>query len=141
MSLKRAFMLGFLLAFIGQVATAQDDSAEPDEAKEQICVNTRIVRSFDALTDQYVYVKEGSDKHYLFTMRTRCLNLRDAMGIAFKESVGSRICADGFGEIVYRNRFGGRRLESCPIGTIDRVESKEDAAAIVAALTAKQDDE
>ena len=134
-------MLGFLLALVGQLATANEEATETDEAKERICVNTRIVRSFDALTDQYVYVKEGSDKHYLFTMRTRCLNLSDAIGITFKESVGSRICADGFGEIVYRDRLGGRRLASCPVGNIERVESKDDAKAIVAALTAKQDDE
>ena len=140
MSIKRAILLGLLLALVGQVATAQDEAVEAEESDERVCVNTRTVRSFDAITDQYVYVKEGSNKHYLFTMRTRCHNLRDAMGIAFKESVGSRVCADGFGEIVYRDRISGRRLESCSIDTIERVESKEDAEAIVAALTSKKDD-
>lgn len=140
MSMKRAIYLGLFLALIGQVATAQDETGETEDSNERICVNTRLVRSFDAISDRYVYVKEGGDKHYLFTMHTRCINLHNAMGIAFKESVGSRVCGDGFGEIVYRDRMGGRRLESCRIDTIERVESKEDAKAIVAALTSKKED-
>ena len=141
MGIKRAIVLGLLLALIGQAGAAQDETVAAEEDSERICVNTRIVRNFDAITDRYVYVKEGSDKHYLFTMRTRCHNLRDAMGIAFKQSVGSRVCGDGFAEIVYRDRFGGRRLQSCAIDSIERVESKEDAKAIVEALTAKKDDD
>jgi hypothetical protein len=55
------------------------------------------------------------------------------MGIAIKDST-NRVCSDGFGEIAYRDRMGGgRRLESCRIDTIERVESKDDAKAIVAA--------
>lgn len=140
MSMNRAIFLGLFLALISQFATAQDKTVEAEDSNERICVNTRLVRSFDAITDRYVYVKESGDKHYLFTMHTRCLNLRDAMGIAFKESVGSRVCGDGFGEIVYRDRMGGRRLESCRIDSIERVESKEDAEAIVAALASKKNE-
>ena len=53
----------------------------------------------------------------------------------------SRVCSDGFGEIIYRDRMGGRRMESCRIGTIERVESRDDAEAIVEAREAAEDNE
>ena len=119
-------------------ATAQDDDAADAEAEERICVNSRAIRNFDALTDQYVYVQEGSSRHFLFTMRNHCVNLNNAMGIALKDTT-SRICSDGFGEIVYRDRMSSQRLQSCRIGKIEVVESKEDARAIVDALTNADD--
>ena len=123
-----------MLASAAQFAYAQDDEgAQAEEKPERVCVNVRTIRTFDALTDQHVYVRQGSDKHFLFVMRNRCHNLRNAQGIAIKD-VTSRICSDGFGEIVYRDRLGGRRLESCRIDTIQAVDSKEAAAAIVEAL-------
>ena len=126
-----------LLAAIGVMtitpgALAQDDSEEENPATERVCVNTRAVRSFDALTDQHVYVQEGSNRHLLFTMRNRCPNLRNALGIAIKDTT-SRVCSNGFGEIVYRDRMSGRSMQTCRIDTIEVVESREDAKAIVEA--------
>jgi hypothetical protein len=73
-------------------------------------------------------------------MQRNCRNLRDATGIAIKDAT-SRVCAEGFGEIIYRDRMGGRRLESCGIENIESVESKEDARAIAAARAdASKDD-
>lgn len=139
MSIKRAILVGLILAFIGQFAFAQEDEATgADDSNERVCVNVRAIRTFDALTDEYVYVRQGSNKHFLFTMRNRCHNLRNAQGIAIKDTT-SRVCSDGFGEIVYRDRMGGRRLESCRIGNIEIVESKDDAKAIVAALKEADD--
>jgi hypothetical protein len=71
-------------------------------------------------------------------MRNRCINLRNAMVIALKDTT-SRICSDGFGEIVYRDRMSSRRMQSCRIGKIEVVDSKDDARAIVAARTDKDD--
>lgn len=139
MNQKRANLFALAALAVCPIAFAQEAAPQTEAAEERICVNTRAIRTFDALTDMYVYVREGSNKHYLFTMRNRCHNLRDALGIAIKDTT-SRICADGFGEIVYRDRMGGKRLESCVIGTIERVDSKDDAKAIVAARTAKQDE-
>ncbi|MDH3440215.1 MAG: DUF6491 family protein [Gammaproteobacteria bacterium] len=141
MSIRRAIFIGLILALAGQFAFAQnDDGVGADELKERVCVNVRTIRTFDALTDQYVYVRQGSNKHFLFTMRNRCPNLRDAQSIAIKDTT-SRVCSDGFGEIVYRDRFGGRGLESCRIGKIEVVESKDDAIALVEALKKAKDAE
>ena len=66
-------------------------------------------------------------------MRSRCIGLRNAMGIAFRDT-SSRTCSDGFGEIVYRDRMaGGGRMESCRIDTIEKVEGIDDAKESVAA--------
>lgn len=136
----RFWLPTFLLALLPYVpASSQEDA--PDSAAgsgERVCVNARAVRNFDAFTDQHVYVQEGSSRHLLFTMRSRCINLRNAMGIALKDTT-SRICSDGFGEIVYRDRMSSQRLQSCRIGKIEVVESKEDARAIVDALTNADD--
>ena len=129
MNIKQALAMGLLLSSVGQIASAQDDAVEGKDSNERICLNVRAIRTFDAITDKYLYVKEGSSKHYLFTMRNACHNLRDAMGIAIKDTT-SRVCSDGSGEVVYRDRMGGRRLESCRIESIERVESKDDAKAI-----------
>lgn len=143
MSIKRAFLIGLLLALVGQLAFAQDESKEAEEtekSEERVCINIRTIRTFDALTDEYVYVKEGSSKHFLLTMRGRCHSLRNAQGIAIKDAT-SRVCSDGFGEIVYRDRMGSvRRIETCLIDTIERVESKEDAREIVEAREAADDE-
>ena len=118
------------LLAINAVACGQEeaDEASGEPATERVCINIRAIRTFDAFTDQHVYVRAGSD-HYLMTMRNRCHDLRDAMGIAIKDAT-SRVCSDGFGEIIYRNRMGGQRFESCRIQTIEKVESKDEARAI-----------
>jgi len=136
-TIERAILVGLLLAFTSPVTFAQDDDAEDGNGSERICVNVRAIRSFDALTDNYVYVREGSSKHYLFTMRNRCHNLRNAMGIAIKDMI-SRVCSDGFGEILYRDQMGGRRLESCRIGSIEAVDSKDHAKEIVTEKTGRE---
>ena len=132
-----------ITALSGTLAIAQEDADEAEDkaqAGERACINTRSVRTFDAIDDEHVYVREGSNEHYLLTMQNRCFNLRNSLGIAFKDTT-SRICSDGFGEIVYRDRMGsGRGLESCRIDTIERVDSKEDAEAIVAARQGSDED-
>ncbi len=105
---------------------AEDDAAE-EEAVERICVNKRTINSFDAIDDKHVYIKATGDNHFLFTMQRRCFGLRNAMGIGIRDTM-SRVCSDGFGEIVYRNMG---RMESCRIDTIDSVASKEDAEGLV----------
>lgn len=130
MYVKLAILTGLSMMLIGPIASGQDEGADAKEESERICLNVRSIRSFDALTDKFVYVKEGSSKHYLFTMRNQCFGLRNSMGIAIKDAT-SRVCSDGFGEILYRDRMGGRRLESCRIAEIERVENKDEARAIV----------
>jgi hypothetical protein len=122
------------------LAQNEEDGAAEKESEERVCVNARSVRTFDAFTDEHVYVREGSNEHFLMTMQNRCHNLRNAQGIAFKNTT-SRICSDGFGELAYRDGMGSMaRLATCRIDTIERVESKEDAEAIVDARDSGNDD-
>jgi hypothetical protein len=130
--MKVLLLLSLVASPLAIAQDQSDEAAQEDDGEERVCIYSRNVRTFDAIDDQHIYVREGSDKHYLLTMKNRCFNLRSALGIAFKDT-SSRTCSDGFGEIVYRDRMGGpgRRQESCRIGTIERVESKDDAEAIV----------
>ncbi len=51
----------------------------------------------------------------------------------------SKVCSDGFGEIVYRDM--GRRMESCRLDTVEAVASKEDAKGVVEGrIKAKQEE-
>ena len=109
-------------------ADVAEDEAEEETVTEQVCVNKRNINSFDAIDDQHVYIKATGNKHFLFTMQRRCFGLRGANGIGVKDTT-SRVCSDGFGEIVYRDM--GRRLESCRIDTIESVASKDDAKGLV----------
>ena len=121
---------GFLLS---STALAEDESSDESEAaaeEEKVCINSRQVNGFDALDDEHVLVEEGVKDYFLLTMDHRCPGLRHANGIAFKDTT-SRICSDGFGNIVFRDM--GRTLTSCRIGPIERVADKDEAEALIAA--------
>lgn len=140
MNLMKRCLIVLPVIMLGSFTLAQDDGAEEEEKEERVCINSRSIRTFDAITDEYVYVREGSDEHFLMTTQNRCFNLRHAQGIALKDTT-SRICSDGFGEIVYRDGMGSMaRLETCRIDKIERVDSKEDAEAIVEAREAAEDE-
>ena len=138
--MKRWQLLILILALstTGAFADEAEDEAEEEEAVERICVNRRSINSFDAIDDQHVYIKATGNKHYLFTMQSRCFGLRDAYGIAVKDTM-SRVCSKGFGEIVYRDR--GRRLQSCRIDTIEAVAGKDDAMGLVEDREAEKQEE
>ena len=61
-------------------------------------------------------------------MRRYCSGLEDAGTIAFKDTL-NRICSDGFGEVIYSGRG---RNDRCRIDTVERVQSKDEAKALVA---------
>jgi hypothetical protein len=106
---------------------AADDTSS-DEATERVCFNNRQVRNFDGLSDRYVYLEASGGKNYLLAMRSPCNGLRNAYGIAIRDAT-SRVCDNSFAEIIYKD-LG--RLQRCRIGTIERVENKEEAKAVVA---------
>ncbi len=120
-------ILVLALSATGAFADAAEDEAEEEEAIERVCVNKRNINSFDAIDDEHVYIKATGNNHYLFTMQRRCFGLRSAQGIGIKDTM-SRVCSDGFGEIVYRDMG---RVQSCRIDTIESVASKEDAKGLV----------
>ena len=128
--MKRWHRLFLILAMGVSCAFAEEavDDADVEEATERVCVNKRNINSFDAIDDEHVYIKATGNKHFLFTMRRRCIGLRNAQGIGIKDTMSS-VCSGSFGEIVYRDT--GRRLESCGIDTIERVASRDDAEGLV----------
>ena len=115
------------VALITPQALADDHEEAPVE--EKICISSNLVRSFDGLDDQHVFVEERSKDYYLLTMRQRCAGLRNAQAIGLKDAT-SRICNGGFGEVVFRER--GIGPNRCRIDKIERVENKDEARAIVA---------
>jgi hypothetical protein len=122
----------FLILAFGAGSVFADDAVEEageEEAVERICVNKRNINSFDAIDDQHLYIRATGNRHYLFTMWSRCWGLRNAYGIGIKDTM-SRVCSKGFGEIVYRDI--GRRFQTCKIDTIETVASKDDARGLVA---------
>lgn len=128
MSIRKAILIGLLLALAGQIAYGQEEGL--DQA-DRVCINSRTVRNFDALDDRHIFIQEGSKKYYLITLRNRCLDLDYAQAIAFADTT-TRICSKGFGEVIFRDQMD-RRLEKCRIDTIERVGSKNEAKEIVAA--------
>lgn len=121
-----------LAVLLSGCATSTDQAAETEdealEAGDRVCVSVRSINSFDAIDDSHVYIRANVDDHYLFTMFGSCLGLRNAQGIAVKDTF-SRVCSNSFGEIIYRDM--GRGFESCRIDNVERVASKEDAEGLV----------
>jgi len=110
-------------------AIADDDVKEaPEDESERVCILTRNVEDFDALSNKYIVVEERRNKLFLLTMNRNCSGLRNAHTIGFKTTT-ARICSKRAGnEIVYSD-MGTRR--TCRIDTIEPVVSKDEARAIV----------
>ena len=135
--------IGLMLLLCALPALAEDEPEEQQNASEdKVCIRSNLVRNFDGLTDEYLFVEERSKKYYLLTLRPRCTGLRHARGIALKDTT-SRICSGGFGEVIVRERGIGPR--TCRIEKIESVENKDEARAIIAEREeydkARKDDE
>lgn len=129
---RLVLLTSLALALDSAVADEQKDAgdkgAEETEVEERACFNRRQVNSFDGLSDKHVYIKEGVNDYYLLTMRSRCTGLRNARGIGIKDTM-NRICSNSFAEIIF-NDMG--RVQRCRIGTVERVQNKDEAKALVA---------
>jgi len=105
---------------------ADKDTQDP---VERVCIDSRLVRDFDALSDRHIVVQERRDNYYLLTTKNRCIGLRHALTIGLKDTT-SRICSNRVGgEIIYRDFE--RLQRGCWIDTIVPVENKDEARAIV----------
>lgn len=125
------FVLLWVLLFAVHAVGASEETG-PITAKElTTCINARLVRGFDVLSDKHLYVEERGKKYFLLTLRSRCFNLESAHAIAFTDSMNF-VCSKGFGEVSYRDSLSGR-FETCHIDTIEAVESKAHAEAIIEA--------
>lgn len=115
------------LPLVGCAASPKQVADEPLEADGRVCVSAHSINSFDAIDDKHLYIKATGKEHYLFTLWGGCTGLRSAHSIAVKDTF-SRVCSDGFGEIVFRDMG---RLQSCRIDTIEPIASKDDAKGLV----------
>ena len=129
MKVLRISLACLSISLISPYAIAQEENKhDAEEASSNVCVNSRTIRNFDAFTDEHIFIEESGKKYFLFTMRGRCFGLRNSFGIAIKDTT-SRVCSKGFGEVSYRDN--SNRVSSCRIDTIEAIESKEDAKALV----------
>jgi len=133
MNAFRATIFALTLVALVSPVLAEDEKTKSteetaEEATAKVCVNARTIRSFDGLSDNYLFVEESRNTYFLMAMKQRCSGLRDAAGIAFKNPT-SQICSDEFGEITFRDRGMGAR--TCRIGKIEPVESKDQAKALI----------
>ena len=129
--MKASRFISVTLMLLGSVPALADEHASDatsEETDDKVCINTNLVRNFDALSDEHVYIEERARQGYLLTMRNKCSGLRFAKVIGFKDTT-SRMCSKGFGEIVHGESGIGRL--SCRVDTIEPVESKDEARAIV----------
>ena len=131
MSIWQMATLGLVLATASPALHAADEAGAEQAPDEKVCLNSNLVRNFDALSDEHIFVEERNKEFYLLTMRNRCFDLRHAHTIALKD-VSSRICSDGFGEVIYRTTLTGP-FESCFIDTVEKVDNKNAAKELVAA--------
>lgn len=122
-----AGLSGLVILLISPFVMGQEDESAEMQSSN-VCVNSRTIRNFDAFTDEHIYVEDRGDEHYLFTMRGRCIGLKNSLAIAIKDTT-SRVCSKSFGEVVYRDNRN--RTTSCRIDTIEVVESEDDAKALV----------
>lgn len=125
----RTSILGlFLAAFASPAVADEEKEAEPAVEDAKVCINSRTIRNFDGLSDNYLFIEESRKTYFLLEMRQRCSGLRDAIGIAFKNP-SSRICSNEFGEITFKDH--GMGMRTCRIGEITAVESKDEAKALI----------
>ena len=122
-----ACLCGLIIFLLSPFVMAQEEEGA-EKQSSNVCVNSRTIRNFDAFTDEHIYVEDRGDMHFLFTMRGRCVGLKNSLAVAIKDTT-SRVCSKSFGEVVYRDNHN--RTTSCRIDTIEAVESKDDAKALV----------
>ena len=124
-----AWVLGVIFAVSGLACTSTrnvDTSGGKPDTKET-WFNVSRVRSFSPLHESFVYVRVGSDEHYLLTLDSVYTSLPHATGITISGDF-SWICSNTGAMITYRD--SGRRV-SCRILRIEAVDSKEAAQQLV----------
>jgi hypothetical protein len=102
-----------------------DPNAPP--STERGCFSIRRVRDFSSLGDEYLYVQEAGNAHFLLTMFPSCFGLRNARAIAI-ENHQDRVCSNSQADVTFRG-VGGRR-ESCLILAVEEVEDRDAARTL-----------
>lgn len=124
-----AWLLGLILTVPGLACTSTQkvDTSGSGPATKEACFNVRRVDSFSPLHERFVYVRVGSDEHYLLTMDSVYTSLPFATGITISGEF-SRVCSDTGATITYMNL--GRPV-FCRIVRVEAVAHKEAAQKLV----------
>jgi len=109
------------------------DAADAPPTAEPGCFNVRAVRDFTGLSNQYIYVQEARDNHFLLTMELGCFGLRNAIGIAISNRM-SRVCSNDFAQVTYRDMG---RPQRCRILEVEKVASEAAAEELVELRSAR----
>jgi hypothetical protein len=124
----RIIVIISLLSLSSQYVHAQLNVELGKARKEQsICLHAGLMRNFRALSSQHILFQYDSKTFYLMTMKRSCFGLRDT----FRMYPGGsgQACSNRNDEIMYEDKAGGR--ESCAVDTIDYVESRDAAKALI----------
>ncbi len=113
------------------VATHTIEPGPSAPAATDACFDLRTVYSFTPLHGRYVYVRVGSDEHYLLTLDTIYPHLKAAAGVAIEGSWGT-VCSHSGAVLVFSDY--GRRTR-CRIVRVEAVASKEAAQELVTLRT------
>ena len=125
-SLKYIALASTTLLILGCASTESRDPAMAGSIRGD-CFDIRQVHSWYAIDNRHVYLKETGKSQFLLTLFSNCRGLKFAEVIALSNQTG-RVCSNDFGSIVYRD--AGSPV-NCRIDGIERVESKEQAQALV----------
>jgi len=95
--------------------------------KQSICLSAGAMRDFTSLSSKYILFRYDSRNYYLMTMKRGCFGLRPSSRVYPKRS--DKVCSNQRDEIEFADKLGG--VESCIVDTIDHVESRDAAKALI----------
>ncbi len=124
----RFIVVAILFSICSHYAHAQIDLNFGKAGKGQsICLNAWIMRDFQSLSSHHILFRYDSKNYYLMTMKRGCFGLRPSSRMYPKRS--DKVCSNRRDEIEYADKLGG--VESCMVDTIDHVESRDAAKALI----------
>jgi len=111
----------------------QTQADSPATLEAPRCVQVRNVNGYSVIDDRHVLLNGGASRHYLVTTRNRCPDLRFGMQLGFSFGRTARLCRPFIEHIV----TGGP--VRCSIETIEEVENRQAAQALIDARAAQDD--
>ena len=125
---QRLIAIAVLFSLCGHYAHAQIDLNFGKPRKgESICLNAGIMRDFTSLSSKHILFRYDAKNYYLMTMKRGCFGLLPSSRLYPKSS--GKVCPKRRDEIAYEDKLG--RVESCIVDTIDHVQSRDAAKALI----------
>ena len=110
-----SLVLGAVLAGASSAAATQEND----------CVQVGSIDGYSVIDDRHAVLNSGASRHYLVTTRSRCAGLRHGVALGTSFDGPQRICNPQFEYLVPEDGW------RCAIETIEEVESREAAQALV----------